>query len=76
MMSIGYSKLLYILTFDHRSSFEKGLFGWAGELNRKQTDKIAKSKEVIYDWFKLAVNQGILGRIEESSSTRSSASNC
>jgi hypothetical protein len=29
-MRIGYNKPLYILPFDHRSSFEKGLFGWSG----------------------------------------------
>jgi myo-inositol catabolism protein IolC len=28
----GYSKPLYILPFDHRGSFETGMFGWKGEL--------------------------------------------
>jgi 5-dehydro-2-deoxygluconokinase len=58
-MSIGYHKPLYILPFDHRSSFEKGLFGWTGALNQAQTDQIAQSKGVIYDAFKLAVSKGV-----------------
>lgn len=32
-MSPGYDKPLYILPFDHRSSFQKGLYGWMGELS-------------------------------------------
>ena len=32
-MTLGYDKSLYILPFDHRSSFEKGLFGWDGDLS-------------------------------------------
>jgi myo-inositol catabolism protein IolC len=58
-MTIGYNKPLYILPFDHRSSFEKGLFGWTGALNEEQTEKIAQSKQVIYDAFKLAVSKGV-----------------
>ena len=52
-MAVGYNKPLYILPFDHRSSFEKGLYGWTGALTQEQTDKIARTKEVIYDAFKL-----------------------
>jgi myo-inositol catabolism protein IolC len=58
-MNVGYNKPLYILPFDHRSSFEKGLYGWTGALNQEQTDKIARTKEVIYDAFKLAVTKGV-----------------
>jgi myo-inositol catabolism protein IolC len=58
-MTIGYNKPLYILPFDHRSSFEKGLFGWTGELTKEQTEKIAQSKAVIYDAFKLSLDKGI-----------------
>jgi 5-dehydro-2-deoxygluconokinase len=58
-MKIGYNKPLYILPFDHRSSFEKGLFGWAGVLSNEQVKKIAQSKEVIYDGFRLAVSKGV-----------------
>jgi myo-inositol catabolism protein IolC len=58
-MTIGYNKPLYILPFDHRSSFEKGLFGWRGKLTNEQTEKIAQSKAVIYDAFKLSLDRGV-----------------
>lgn len=56
-MDIGYDQPLYVLPFDHRSSFEKTLFGWNGPLSQEQTDRIAASKRVIYDAFRLAVQQ-------------------
>ena len=58
-MTLGYTKPLYILPFDHRSSFEKGLYGWEGDLSQEQTDRIARTKEVIYDAFKLALTRGV-----------------
>ena len=33
MADIGYDKPLYILPFDHRASFEKGLFGFTAPLS-------------------------------------------
>jgi myo-inositol catabolism protein IolC len=56
---IGYNKPLYILPFDHRSSFEKGLYGWSGALSAEQTERIARTKEVIYDAFKFALGAGL-----------------
>ncbi len=58
-MRIGYNKPLYILPFDHRSSFEKGLYGWTGALTADQTGRIARTKEVIYDAFKFALRAGV-----------------
>ena len=58
-MTIGYDKPLYILPFDHRSSFQKSLFGWTGALTQEQTDQIAKTKAVIYDAFRLALTKGV-----------------
>jgi myo-inositol catabolism protein IolC len=58
-MRIGYNKPLYILPFDHRSSFERGLFGWKSPLTEEQTEKIARSKAVIYDAFKFSLAKGI-----------------
>jgi myo-inositol catabolism protein IolC len=58
-VTIGYDKPLYILPFDHRGSFEKGLFHWSDALTEAQTAEIAKSKEVIYDAFRLAVERGV-----------------
>jgi myo-inositol catabolism protein IolC len=58
-VAIGYNKPLYILPYDHRSSFEKGLYGWSGALSAEQTERIARTKEVIYDAFKLALTKGL-----------------
>jgi myo-inositol catabolism protein IolC len=58
-MNIGYNKPLYILPFDHRSSFQKSLYGWTGTLSQEQTDKIARTKDVIYDAFKVALAKGV-----------------
>lgn len=59
VVRVGYGKPLYILPFDHRSSFEKGLYGWNGPLNAEQTERITQTKEVIYDGFKLALGAGL-----------------
>jgi myo-inositol catabolism protein IolC len=58
-MKLGYNKPLYILPFDHRSSFEKNLYGWTGTLSKEQTEKIARTKDVIYDGFKVALRKGV-----------------
>jgi myo-inositol catabolism protein IolC len=57
-MTIGYSKALYVLPFDHRGSFQTGLFGWKGTLTAEQTAKIASAKAVIYDGFRAAIAAG------------------
>ena len=59
-MSIrGYQKPLYILPFDHRGSFETGMFGWKGDLTAEQTAQIAAAKRVIYDGFQQALAGGV-----------------
>jgi 5-dehydro-2-deoxygluconokinase len=55
----GYDRPLYILPFDHRGSFETGMFGWHGDLNDEQTAKIAEAKRVIYDGFRAALAGGL-----------------
>jgi myo-inositol catabolism protein IolC len=55
----GYGKPLYILPFDHRGSFETGMFHWHGALNAEQTAQIAAAKQVIYDGFKAAIAAGV-----------------
>jgi 5-dehydro-2-deoxygluconokinase len=55
----GYNRPLYILPFDHRGSFETGMFGWHGDLNAEQTAKIAEAKRVIYDGFRAALAGGL-----------------
>src|SRR6516165_1717685 len=58
-MTRGYDKPLYVLPFDHRGSFETGMFGWKGALTPEQTAEIAATKQVIYDGFKAAVAAGV-----------------
>ena len=58
-MSVGYNRPLYILPFDHRGSFQTGLFGWKGTLTAEQTARVAASKQVVYDAFKAAVAGGV-----------------
>lgn len=40
-MTIGFTKPLYILPFDHRGSFQTKLFGWKGTLSPAETTEIA-----------------------------------
>jgi 5-dehydro-2-deoxygluconokinase len=54
-MSVGFDKLLYVLPFDHRGSFQTKMFGWKGTLTAEQTTQIAAAKQVIYDGFKAAL---------------------
>lgn len=59
MMTHGYDRPLYVLPFDHRGSFETGMFGWKGALTAEQTAQIAATKQVIYDGFQTAVAAGV-----------------
>src|SRR5271167_702731 len=59
MMTHGYDQPLYVQPFDHRGSFETGMFGWKGALTPEQTAEIAATKQVIYDGFKAAVAAGV-----------------
>ena len=58
-MTYGFDQPLYIQPFDHRGSFETGMFGWKGPLTAEQTAQIAEAKQVIYDGFKAAVAAGV-----------------
>ncbi|MBV8095258.1 MAG: DUF2090 domain-containing protein [Acetobacteraceae bacterium] len=58
-MSIGYDRPLYILPFDHRASFQKGLFGFTPPLSPEQTAIVSDSKQVVYHGFKLALTWGV-----------------
>jgi 5-dehydro-2-deoxygluconokinase len=59
MIPRGFDGPLYILPFDHRGSFETGMFGWHGALTSEQTAQIAAAKQVIYDGFKEAISAGV-----------------
>jgi myo-inositol catabolism protein IolC len=57
-MALGYRKRLFLLAFDHRASFEKGLFGATPPLSTEVRDSIVKVKEIIFEANQLAVEAG------------------
>jgi myo-inositol catabolism protein IolC len=57
-MGLGYDKQLFILAFDHRGSFQKKMFGIAGDPSPSETAKIIDAKAVIFDGFQLAISEG------------------
>lgn len=59
MRTSGFDRPIYILPFDHRGSFQTKLFGWTGTLTPEQTDQVARSKQVIYEAFKTAIESGV-----------------
>lgn len=59
MQNLGYNKPLYILAFDHRSSFTKKILGVEGEPNKAQIETIKELKEVIFQGFKQGIEKGI-----------------
>jgi len=59
MTDLGFDGPLYILPFDHRGSFQTGLFGWKGALTAEQTERVAASKAIIYEGFLAAIAGGV-----------------
>lgn len=57
-MALGYDTPLYLLAFDHRSSFERGLFGATPPLSPEVRDGIVRAKEIIFEANQLAVRSG------------------
>ena len=57
-MTRGFDQPLYVMPFDHRGSFQTGLFGWKPPLSEAQTAEIAGSKQIIYDGFRAALAGG------------------
>jgi myo-inositol catabolism protein IolC len=57
-MTLGYDRPLYMLAFDHRGSFQKGLFGVSGEATPEVAEKVSDTKRLIYEAFELAIEGG------------------
>lgn len=57
-MPLGYDGKLYILAFDHRGSFQKGLFGIEGKPTPQQTARIIDAKALIFEGMLEAVARG------------------
>lgn len=58
-MTTADSGPLYFLPFDHRHSYVTGMFRFQSPLTPEQHDKVADSKQLIYEGFELAVSQGV-----------------
>ena len=58
-MALGYDGKLYILAFDHRGSFQKKMFGIAGDPSPEDTATIADAKQLIYEGMALAADRGV-----------------
>ncbi len=57
-MALGYDGKLYILAFDHRGSFQKKMFGIAGDPTPEETERIADAKRLIFEGVLAAVREG------------------
>jgi myo-inositol catabolism protein IolC len=57
-MALGYDRSLFILAFDHRGSFQKKMFGIAGDPDSEESARIVDAKSVIFDGFARAVADG------------------
>src|SRR5215212_7928510 len=58
-MALGYDGKLYILAFDHRGSFQKKMFGIAGDPTPEETATIADAKALIFEGMALAADRGV-----------------
>jgi myo-inositol catabolism protein IolC len=57
-VALGYDRKLFILAFDHRGSFQKKMFGIAGDPSAAETARIVDAKSVIFDGFTRALSEG------------------
>jgi len=57
-MKLGYERALYLVAFDHRSSFSKGLFDATEPLSPEIERKVSDTKELIFEAFQQAIARG------------------
>ena len=55
-MTPGYLHPLYLLPFDHRHSYLTGMFGLEPPLAQADIDRVADSKQIIYEGFRQALD--------------------
>lgn len=57
---LGYDKHLFVLPFDHRSSFERGLLGISGrQATSQEVEELAAYKQIIYEGLLEALENGV-----------------
>ena len=57
-MKLGYDKSLFVVAFDHRASFARGLFGASEPLPPGIASKVADAKELVFEAFERSVARG------------------
>ncbi|MCU1277687.1 MAG: dehydrogenase [bacterium] len=57
-MTLGYDESLFLLAFDQRSSFSKGLFGASEPLSAEIQRKVSDTKALIFEAFAQALARG------------------
>jgi myo-inositol catabolism protein IolC len=62
-MNLGYDESLFLVAFDHRSSFSRGLFGASEPLPAGVAAKVADTKELIFKAFEQAIARGAPRRL-------------
>lgn len=58
-MNLGYNRPLYLLPFDHRHSYVRGMFNCHPPLTPDQQARVADSKQLIYEGFRQALAGGV-----------------
>jgi 5-dehydro-2-deoxygluconokinase len=62
-MSLGYDRPLYILAFDHRTSYRTRLFGIHSEPSPEQRDRMAEGKHIILEGLLAAADAAPPGTV-------------
>ena len=62
-MNPGYDKPLYILAFDHRTSFQTKLFGIEGTPTPAESERIREAKRIILDGLVVAAESAPAGTV-------------
>src|SRR3954466_11833161 len=62
-MKLGYERPLYLVAFDHRASFSKGLFGATEPLSPEIHARVSDAKELIFEAFQQASALGAPPRL-------------
>jgi myo-inositol catabolism protein IolC len=57
-MNPGYDRSLFVVAFDHRSSFSRGLFGASEPLPPGVAPRVADAKALIFEAFERAIARG------------------
>jgi len=61
-MTLAYPRPLFLMPFDHRTSFVKAMYGLTMPLTSAQKAVVEAGKTVIYDGLKLTIAKGVVGK--------------